>query len=136
MSSIAERLDALMRSRGIKSQNQLARVSGVPQSTINRILKKGDAYSPEWATLKKLATALNVSVEWLTEGVDSLTARQRYPALQDSGLVIPGMPSPPDGLLNDGRISEAVAILNRLDDSGRRKVLDVLRLIDRPTGDR
>lgn len=50
------------------SQSALARISGVPQPTINRILKGGGKKGPETATVKKLAEALRVRFEWLMEG--------------------------------------------------------------------
>jgi hypothetical protein len=40
--SLSQRLRTLMRWRGIHSQNQLARLSGVPQSCIHRILTRED----------------------------------------------------------------------------------------------
>ncbi|ETH44388.1 DNA-binding helix-turn-helix protein [Bordetella pertussis H939] len=58
-----------MRWRGISSQNQLARISGVPQSTIHRILARGDAYAPTRATLERLARALHTTVPWLSDGM-------------------------------------------------------------------
>jgi len=67
--SLAQRLRALMRWRGIHSQNQLARISRVPQSCIHRILTREDRYSPSRGTLLRLATALETSVPWLTDGV-------------------------------------------------------------------
>ncbi|MFJ0761717.1 helix-turn-helix transcriptional regulator, partial [Bordetella bronchiseptica] len=67
--SQADRLRALMRWRGISSQNQLARISGVPQSTIHRILARGDAYAPTRATLERLARALHTTVPWLSDGM-------------------------------------------------------------------
>ncbi|MFF7398203.1 helix-turn-helix domain-containing protein [Achromobacter sp. NPDC008082] len=69
--SLANRLRALMRWRGIHSQNQLARISSVPQSCIHRILTRADGYSPSRATLIRLATALDTSVPWLSDGVIS-----------------------------------------------------------------
>lgn len=67
--SLSQRLRALMRWRGIHSQNQLARLSGVPQSCIHRILTREDRYSPARNTLVRLARALGTSVPWLTDGV-------------------------------------------------------------------
>jgi len=58
-----------MRWRGIKSQNQLARLSGVQQSTIQRILARGEHYAPQRITLTRLAQALNTTVPWLSDGV-------------------------------------------------------------------
>lgn len=69
--SLAKRLRALMRWRGIHSQNQLARISSVPQSCIHRILTRADGYSPSRATLIRLAAALDTSVPWLSDGVIS-----------------------------------------------------------------
>jgi len=57
-----------MRAAGFESQSGLARASGVPQPTINRILKGGGKRGPETETLKKLAVACNISFAWLNEG--------------------------------------------------------------------
>ncbi|CAG9177643.1 hypothetical protein LMG32289_03864 [Cupriavidus pampae] len=56
-----------MQTRKVKSQSALARMTGVPQPTINRILK-GQTDTPELGTIKKIAAALNVSATWLAEG--------------------------------------------------------------------
>lgn len=50
------------------TQAELSRRSGVPQPTINRILKGGGTKGPETGTLIKLAQPLNVTVSWLREG--------------------------------------------------------------------
>jgi len=65
--TIATRLDRLMQTRKVKSQSALARMTGVPQPTINRILK-GQTDTPELGTIKKIAAALNVPATWLAEG--------------------------------------------------------------------
>lgn len=65
--TIATRLDRLMQVRKVKSQSALARMAGVPQPTINRILK-GQTDTPELGTIKKLAGALDVPATWLAEG--------------------------------------------------------------------
>lgn len=75
MSTLSDRLDDLMRHHGIRGQSQLARETGVGQSTINRMLKRGDAYSPSWDTLRRLANYFNVSIEWLAEGRGQPLAR-------------------------------------------------------------
>jgi transcriptional regulator with XRE-family HTH domain len=67
-STVSTRLDEAMRKAGF-SQNALARASGVPQPTINRILKGPTKQGPETDTLRKLARACNVSFEWLHEGI-------------------------------------------------------------------
>lgn len=66
--TIAERLDAAMTAARIKSQSALSRASGVPQPTINRILKDVHKHSPDTKTLQALAQSLGVSFEWLAEG--------------------------------------------------------------------
>jgi phage repressor protein C with HTH and peptisase S24 domain len=57
-----------MREAGFDSQSALARASGVPQPTINRILQNVGKKGPEASTLQKLAAACNVTFEWLHEG--------------------------------------------------------------------
>lgn len=64
---IASRLDEAMQLRGIESQSALSRASGVPQPTINRILK-GKTPTPDVDTLRKLSDALSVRFEWLSDG--------------------------------------------------------------------
>lgn len=66
--NIAERIDLLMKLRGIPSQSALARASGVPQPTINRLLK-GTTANPDLPTLQKLAIALSSNTTWLADGV-------------------------------------------------------------------
>jgi phage repressor protein C with HTH and peptisase S24 domain len=65
---ISSRLDSAMKAAGYESQSALARASGVPQPTINRILKGVGKKGPEAHTLVQLASACNVSFEWLHEG--------------------------------------------------------------------
>jgi len=112
---MSDRIDALMRQRNIRSQSELARVADVPQSTVNRILTRGDTYSPAWATVKKLANALGVSAVWLTEGDSTAAAAERLAAPVDAPL--------------DGWQLEALRILANLNDVDRRKVMGVLRLL-------
>lgn len=81
---IASRLDQAMKVAEIPSQSALSRASGVPQPTINRILKgvvgkKG----PETQTLLKLAQACNVTVDWLREGHGPMSRGVRQ--IEDSG---------------------------------------------------
>lgn len=65
---IANRLDTAMKEAGFVSQSALARASGVPQPTINRILNGVGKKGPEAHTLVQLAAACNVNFEWLHEG--------------------------------------------------------------------
>lgn len=104
--------------RGIKSQNQLARISGVPQSSIHRILTRSDAYSPARSTLQRLAQALDTTVPWLTDGVDT-----HLPAT--------GMPAgpPADATVPDGYAAELYSLMNKMPADARKKVVAVVRLI-------
>lgn len=67
---ISSRLDAAMKEAGFVSQSALARASGVPQPTINRILKGVGKKGPEAHTLVQLAAACNVTFDWLHEGIE------------------------------------------------------------------
>lgn len=88
--NIATRLDEAMKIKGFDSQSALARASGVPQPTINRILK-GVTPNPDLQNVKKLATALLVNVEWLTDGVgpgpDAPKSAHKTPLSADKGNV-------------------------------------------------
>lgn len=84
--NIAQRLDKAMRDARFPSQSALARASGIPQPTINRILKGAGARGPETNTLVKLAEACNVRFEWLSSGVGPASrtaedAQHQAPAL-------------------------------------------------------
>lgn len=119
MSDLAARLLDLMRSHGLKTQTQLARRSGVPQSSIHRILFQ-PGYAPTMTTLTRLAAALGVSVGWLAGGAPDDPPVRRVG--EDARAY-----EPP----GDAGLIEAVTILERLDDEARAHVLAVLRLIDR-----
>lgn len=67
--TIATRLDEAMRAAGNLSQSELSRRSGVPQPTINRILKGTGKKGPESHTIKPLAEACGVTFQWLYEGI-------------------------------------------------------------------
>ncbi|CAB3624259.1 helix-turn-helix domain-containing protein [Achromobacter aegrifaciens] len=114
--SLAQRLHTLMRWRGIKSQNQLARISGVPQSCIHRILMREDCYSPSRATLLRLARALDTSVPWLTDGVGP-----GGDTPQDSAF-------PPDHA-PDGYCTEIWALLRTQSESTKKAILSAVRLM-------
>lgn len=81
--TISNRLDEAMKAAGIPSQNALARLSDVPQPTINRILKGVGKKGPEAHTVVRLAEACNVAFQWLYEGTGPM---QRAPkeASQDT----------------------------------------------------
>jgi transcriptional regulator with XRE-family HTH domain len=66
--TIGWRLDKAMQDARIKSQAALARASGVPQPTINRILNSEGKSGPELNTLIALAGATGVELLWLQTG--------------------------------------------------------------------
>jgi len=61
-----------MQAAGIVSQSALARASGVPQPTINRILKGTGKKGPETNTISALAQACSVSAQWLIDGTGAM----------------------------------------------------------------
>lgn len=127
MDTLAARLKELMRSHGIRSQSQLARRSRVAQSSVNRILRNPD-HTPSLNTLTKLADSLGVSAVWLASGrgpVHVVPGQQEAAShtIKETSAQL---------VLTDSRLDEALSILQRMDDTARGKVLDVLRLIDRP----
>lgn len=74
---IAYRIDLAMRVEGIKTQAELARRSGVPESTIARILK--NAGQPTVENLAAIAVAVNRTLDWIVNGTDS--PKQELPEL-------------------------------------------------------
>lgn len=66
--TISSRLRESMKHAKFPSQAALARASGVPQPTINRILQGKGASGPELSTVIKLANACKVRAEWLMTG--------------------------------------------------------------------
>ncbi|NMK48948.1 helix-turn-helix transcriptional regulator [Achromobacter sp. Bel] len=124
--SLAQRLRALMRWRGIHSQNQLARISRVPQSCIHRILTREDRYSPSRGTLLRLAVALETSVPWLTDGVLSGTEPGPHGVPSSEG-VLPALPAATPAI--DGYCAEICALLRQQPDSTKKTVLSMVRLM-------
>lgn len=70
--NIADRIDTAMKMANIKSQAELARKSGVPESTVTRILK--GPTQPSVDNLALIAAACNVSMDWIVTGTDKPTA--------------------------------------------------------------
>ncbi|KGD93340.1 DNA-binding protein [Achromobacter sp. RTa] len=114
--SLAQRLHTLMRWRGIKSQNQLARISGASQSCIHRILTRNDRYEPSRATLLRLARALDTSVPWLTDGVAPGPGSTCNGACQHNEA-------------DDPYDTEIRALLRQHSESVKKAVLQLLRLM-------
>ena len=86
--TIPIRLQEAMDRAGIKSQSELARRSGVPQPTINRILKGVGRLGPATETLKKLAAACEVPFQWLADGP---SAEQRPGTDEETVSATPGL---------------------------------------------
>ena len=80
--NIGANLDKAMVAAGFKSQSALARASGVPQPTVNRILK-GIAIAPETSTLKKLADACRVPMSQLLSDAYGSTPTNSHHKVQD-----------------------------------------------------
>lgn len=110
--SLAYRLRAQMRWRGIKSQAQLARISGVGQPTIHRILNCDETYMPARITIQRLAEALEITPAWLEGNV---------------GIGPPLEHRPP----TDGYDDEIKVLMARLPSDARKKIVAVVRLIAR-----
>ncbi len=124
--TLANRLRTLMRWRGIKSQNQLARISGVPQSSVHRILTRGEHYCPSRLTVARLANALNTNVTWLTDGIDASLHPHTH-TLRDAPPST-GLYSPPEPLA-DAYSTELQSLMRRLPDASRKKIVALVRLI-------
>jgi DNA-binding Xre family transcriptional regulator len=112
--TIADRLSHLMRRRGIKSQSRLARLCGVSQSCIHKILSRGDDYAVQCRTVTKLARGLHTSVSWLVDGDEGL--EQRLPR-----------ESPATRSYDDLDNVEIQALLEKLPPSVRKSVLVLLQ---------
>lgn len=111
---ISSRLDEAMREAGLESQMALARASGVPQPTINRILKLATKKGPEAATVRRLAAACNVNFDWLNEGIGPKRrgeASQAVAANEPSAI--------PENYIDAAELSELIALYARSTSLGR-----------------
>ncbi|WP_158610255.1 helix-turn-helix domain-containing protein [Herminiimonas sp. KBW02] len=115
--TIGDRLDQAMKAARIKSQSELARLSGVPQATISRILKAVGSKGPETETIKKLAKACRVSFSWLNEGVNDPdspeVATDSYPAM-------------------DKRIAHAVKLMQQMSEYQLNQMIKIIDTIAEP----
>jgi transcriptional regulator with XRE-family HTH domain len=68
---VGERVKRARRRRAW-TQEHLAREAGLTVRTLHRV--EGEAVEPRPSTLHKLAGALGVRVEWLTEGEEPMAA--------------------------------------------------------------
>lgn len=71
------RLQQALATRGL-TQGQLANLIGISPSTISKWMKEGSKHSPEAATLERLATTLNLSVEWFTRPLSAPVTAPLY----------------------------------------------------------
>lgn len=73
-----QKLDQIKYERGLKSNSELARACGVPYTTIDGFYKKGYE-NAKISTLKKIAEAFNVSLDWLIldRSPDEYTAAEK-----------------------------------------------------------
>lgn len=93
MENIGDRLDGLMQAHPLyrgRGQSALARNTGVPQPTINRILSNKSV--PEMATVVKLAEAFNVTCEWLLTGRGPKFIAEINEAMQFANVLRSGLP--------------------------------------------
>ena len=63
---MGDKITSMMKRRGIASQAELARISGVPQPMISMIIS-GETRDPRLSTMTKLAKALRCAVEDLMD---------------------------------------------------------------------
>lgn len=134
--TIGWRLDKAMQDARIKSQSELARRSGVPQPTINRILNGEGKRGPETATLVALANATEVEFLWLLEGRGPQKAGGPTAAsdtdLRDQGsrLQIAERPAPTLQWVTDQE-AELLSEFRATKESGKRFILDAARGTDK-----
>lgn len=118
--TIATRLDKAMRDAKIRSQSELSRRSGVPQPTINRILKGQGKKGPETATLVALASATSVEVKWLQQGIGPQSAGQSG---TEQPSQVAAVAAPPTRVLLHWLTDEEAEVLaeyRSMTDDGRR----------------
>lgn len=87
------RLQQALATRAL-TQGQLASLIGISPSTISKWMKEGAKHSPEATTLERLATTLNLSVEWFTRplfsGVSKPLFRSNAQALKTARAKLRG----------------------------------------------
>ena len=69
--SFTDRLEYLMNRNGIKNKSELARISGIPYTTIDGFYKKGSD-NIKLSTLRKLSKCLHCSLDYLTEESETI----------------------------------------------------------------
>ena len=67
--TLYERLDALMETHEIKSKAELARLSGIPYTTIDGIYKKGQE-NITLKTLRRISDYFGCTLDYLVNGIE------------------------------------------------------------------
>lgn len=131
--NIPERLHAAMQAARIPSQAALARISGVPQPTVNRILKGGGARGPESGTVSKLAQACNVRFEWLMSGEGPMNrgVELRGPRTTESGAEVVSLPEQKSAPRGSKTAPEVLAALGLISER-EAQVLSWFRMAKEP----
>lgn len=75
--SFITRLEYLMKKNGIANKSELARVSGIPYTTIDGFYKKGTD-NIKLSTLRKLTECLHCSLDFLTDDVRPVTLAAHF----------------------------------------------------------
>jgi transcriptional regulator with XRE-family HTH domain len=129
--TMADRLQTQMRWRGIRGQRQLARLSGVPQTSIHRILSRADGYMPALDTLARLARALGTTVSWLADGEQAVAGKARVAEPPQLREPCTGQHYHPEC---GGDAAELHMLMARLSEAERRHIVALVRLLaERPT---
>jgi transcriptional regulator with XRE-family HTH domain len=129
--SISDRLNEAMILARIPSQNALFRASGVPQPTINRILKGTGKNGPETETLRKLAVACGVRFEWLNEG---LGAPRDGPVRRGPIAVQAPAEQMPNLIYASADEERLLTLYREADDLGRNIIISNAESVDKRAG--
>jgi transcriptional regulator with XRE-family HTH domain len=121
--TLATRLNDAMEKAGIPSQWELARRSNVSQPTVNRILKGIGRTAPTSATIAALATACNVSMEWLLEGKGSPDDTPPAPTPRQAIAL--------GDLLIGHDVIELLTLFTQATDEGRQYILKSAQVVDK-----
>lgn len=67
--NIADRIDVAMRIAGYNNQAEFARITGIPTSTLSRVLSGKSLPNPD--NLAAIALACKRSIDWIVTGTDN-----------------------------------------------------------------
>lgn len=82
--TLLDRMESLMKQKGISNNSELSRLSGVPYTTIDGFYKKGTD-NMKLSTLRKICSCLGCSLDFLITGLEEDTEVFLTP--EDSGLL-------------------------------------------------